>query len=45
MKNLQVIQINASVSLEAILSIPNDSISIVIFVMVVAAVQQAQGIR
>lgn len=31
MKNLQVIQINASVSLEAILSIPNDSISIVIF--------------
>ncbi|MEP6576225.1 MAG: hypothetical protein ABJB85_07350 [Nitrososphaerota archaeon] len=25
MKNLQVIQINASVSLEAILSIPNDS--------------------
>ena len=31
MKNLQVIQINASVSLEAILSIPNNSISIVIF--------------
>ena len=31
MKNLQIIQINASVSLEAILSIPNDSISIVIF--------------
>jgi dienelactone hydrolase len=31
MKNLQVIQINAAVSLEAILSIPNDSISIVIF--------------
>jgi dienelactone hydrolase len=31
MKNLQVIQINTSVSLEAILSIPNDSISIVIF--------------
>jgi putative phosphoribosyl transferase len=31
MKNLQVIQINGSVSLEAILSIPNDSISIVIF--------------
>ena len=31
MKNLQVIQINASLSLEAILSIPNDSISIVIF--------------
>ena len=31
MKNLQVIQINAFVSLEAILSIPNDSISIVIF--------------
>ncbi|MDQ5869209.1 MAG: dienelactone hydrolase family protein [Thermoproteota archaeon] len=32
MKNLQVIQINASVSLEAILSIPNNSISLVIFV-------------
>ena len=31
MKNLQVIEINASLSLEAILSIPNDSISIVIF--------------
>jgi len=31
MKNLQVIQINASVSLEAILSIPKDSNSIVIF--------------
>jgi putative phosphoribosyl transferase len=31
MKNLQVIQINASMSLEAILSVPNDSISIVIF--------------
>jgi putative phosphoribosyl transferase len=31
MKDLQIIQINASVSLEAILSIPNDSISIVIF--------------
>ena len=31
MKNSQVIQINASVSLEAILSIPDDSASIVIF--------------
>ena len=31
MKNSQVIQINASVSLEAILSVPNNSVSIVIF--------------
>jgi putative phosphoribosyl transferase len=31
MKNLQVIQINASLSLEAILSIPTDSTSIIIF--------------
>jgi putative phosphoribosyl transferase len=30
-KNLQVIEINASLSLEAILSIPNDSTSIIIF--------------
>ena len=31
MKNLQVIEINASLSLEAILSIPKDSTSIIIF--------------
>ena len=31
MKNLQIIQINASVSLEAILSIPDGSTSIIIF--------------
>ena len=31
MNNSQIIQINASLSLEAILSIPNNSISIVIF--------------
>jgi putative phosphoribosyl transferase len=31
MKNLQVIQINASLSLEAILSVPKDSTSVIIF--------------
>ena len=31
MKNLQIIQINASVSLEAIISIPTNSTSIIIF--------------